>query len=163
MKLTYAWRLDGLFDADPNAVGDRLSELEATHEFLSKELIIQEGQRRGSPLYTLFEKDPDRALELLHKKQASDIFSSLVLVKNGKKTKKRAFVYVEPNAKQRKAFVSLVVALRQPTLREQIVERGMRDLDRWFDRYSSLAEFKPIRPQLAALRKGIEEELLASV
>ena len=163
MRLTYAWRIDSLFDADPNAVGNRLSELEAKHEFLTKDMIIEEGRRPSSPLYRLFERDKDRALELLNRKQAESIFSGLVLVKNGKKTKKRAFVYVEPSPRQRKAFVSLVVALRQPTLRQQVVERAVRDLDHWFERYAGLAEFKPISADVKRLRTKIEEEFLAAV
>lgn len=164
MRLGYAWRLESLYPGtDANAVGDRLSELEAEHGSLNRELILQESKYVKSPLYPFFERDATKALARLQGIQVAQMLGNLVVTKNGRKTQQRAFVYVEPSAHQRKAFVSLVVAMRTPTLREQVVERAVHDLDRWFDRYGSLREFKPIKKDLQAIRAKIEADMLAAV
>jgi hypothetical protein len=160
----YAWRNESLFPtADAQAVGDRLEALAAEHGGVTKETILAEAADRRSPLHPLIERDDAKAADLYRTKQTGSVMSQLVLVKGARKTATKAFVYVQPTPHSRKAYVPLQTAMRQSRLREQVVEQALRELSRWFDRYGSLKEMRPVKGQINDLRHAIESELLAAV
>jgi hypothetical protein len=164
MRLGYAWRIESLYPGiDANKVGARLSELETEHGALTKDLLVREAKSAKSPLHPLFERNAQTALEKWNSKEASNLIHALVVTKNGKKTRESAFVYVEMDKRNRRAYVSLVVAMRTPTLREQVVERGVKEYLRWMRQYGNLPEFRDVRATAKRLKKQIETRMLLAI
>lgn len=146
---------------DAQAIGERLEELvEKFQEHLTKEEILAEARRSHSPLHKLFDWDDVEASERWRRKQVQSMMASLVVRKKGKPTRTRAFVFVKIPKHGRSCYIPLRSALGQPELRDQITQRGTRQLERFINDFGGHPGMRRYMPLVEALRKRMMKDML---
>lgn len=148
-KAVYRWTSDLAFPkVDPQAAGERLEAIRLIcKRGLTPEVVVRDAKHKESPLHRAFEWDDSRAAQKYRLGQAGDLIRSIAVVveasKPGDGSKNmRAFVNVE--TKVGRHYTSLAVAMAEPELRKQVLQRAFRELQGWRERYEEYNELAAI-------------------
>lgn len=135
--MIYQWKPGAHQRADAQCVGERLEQIRERHDGkLRPEDVVADARHEDSPTHALFEWNDRRAAEAYRLDQARYVIRSVVVVMEERTSPMRAFVPVVHDGDDERAYTSIQVAIREPALREQVLEAARRDLESWRRRYS---------------------------
>ncbi len=111
--------------------------------------IIESGKDPHSPLHEYFEWDNEIAGEKYRKHQARHLVNHIVTVyikSEGEEIEQNAFVNVTINDKEKmqSCYVTLKEALTDKKLRQQVLEKAIREAEYWQTKYTDYNELKLI-------------------
>jgi hypothetical protein len=125
--------------------------------------VLKEARNRNSPLHSWFEWNDRVAGEAYRLAQASKLLRSIVIIPviQGKPTSaSRAFLNVKVDSDDvtRRSYVPAERVRKDARLRAQMVERALKELESWVDRYRRYDDLDglcaAIQKELVRLRKG---------
>lgn len=142
--MKYAWaegtRSGG---SDPQEVGRELDRLRQEHEgALTAEVVVRAAEKKSSPLHDMFEWDDAEAAHQYRLVQAREIIRHIVVIDNGDKTPRRA--YVQVSFDDGRAYVDTVEALKDSDLRVQVLNRARAEMESFIRRYQELEELSDV-------------------
>ena len=149
----YGWVEGARVPLDAQVAGECLEKVRlANGGQLTAEAVVSASIEPSSPLYAAFEWNNKRAANLWRLEQARYIIRSIVvsvtLTEQEERPPIRAFVNV--TADKKRHFTSISVALSDPDLRVQVLEKALSELNSFRKRYEELSE-------LAGVFKAIDE------
>lgn len=162
--MKYQFRTIQFAAIDPQEAGDHLETLIDKHkERLGYEEIVADARGARSPLHAYFEWDNSAAAEKHRMRQAQILTRSLFTKPTGKKKGTRAFVFVNhPDHDGKRVLLTMHSAMRRPEMRDQVLERAVREFENWYSRYSGYAQLRRSKTVMERLRKRLQAELLAA-
>lgn len=169
----YAFKMSGMYEnleADAQLIGEELETLiEEKNEHVTPDEIIAAARKPSSAMNKLFTWDQEDAAFKWNKKEAKQITHHLVIAKNGKATRTRAFVYVHhpEHAGGKKVLLTTRSAMSNPDTKAQLIEQAVRSLQRsltwWSSAYGGSPALRRLAKNVAALKVRAERELLQAV
>lgn len=165
----YAFRMTMHRALDAQAVGEFLDALiDERKEHVTSEEIVAAARKRDCPLHEGFTWDENDAADKWRRGEAKTLVKNLMIARNDKPTRTRAFVYVHhPEHAGKKVLLTTRSAMARPELREQIVEEAVKSLQRslsyWAAAYGSHPSMRRLAKNVDVLRKRAERELLVAV
>ncbi len=127
-------------------LGEVLEKIrEANGGELSAKLVVESATPKKSPLHRCFEWDNKTAADLYREDQARYIIRSIVIVedeKEGAIGPIRAFVSVVQDDKQ--FYTSVLYAMSDVELREQVLKKAWKELRSWRERYNEFKELAKV-------------------
>lgn len=155
--MIYRWRNGAHQKIDAQVAGERLEDLRVENDGLTARVVLDDAKSESSPLHEAFEWDDARAADEYRLEQARDLMASVTVVVHDhdeREQETRAFVVVTVN-ETRTVYTSVLVAMGDPSLRAQVIERAVRELGAWQRKYRELTEladlFRAIESQRSAL------------
>lgn len=128
---------------DAQAAGERIEALREANGQVTAEIVLDDARPKRSLLHPAFEWDDKVAAEEFRKEQARDLIRSVVLTSEVDDSPPvRAFVVVSEFGET--GYTSIGVALSEPDLRRQILQRALRELRQWESRYHELQELAKV-------------------
>lgn len=140
--MVYGWK-PGFHPAGPaQPIGERLEQLRRDHKGLTADVVVRDARPKSSVLHAAFEWDDRKAAEEHRLRQARDLIAHVVILEPETKSQDpiRAFVVVSDTDGDQ-TYTSIRVAMKDPILRAQVLQRAKRELADWRRRYSELEEF----------------------
>lgn len=144
----YRWRpgQDSRWTGDAQVIGEHLEALlEGADGRLTPDVVVEDARDKNSPLHPNFEWDDKRAATEHRRETARRLIGSLVVVEIAAKPVEvptRAFVSVQADAKR--FFTTVVTAMQEPVMRDQVLHQAWQDLQAWRKKYAGLKEFAAI-------------------
>jgi len=140
--------------ADAGKVVDKLTSIYQKHGSLTPELVYEEGKRKTSPLYSFFEHDADRALQILNLDRARRVVSDIIIDverDDGKIVPARAFMHInmpseveDDSSESIRSYVPIARVMADDDLRSNQVQRAWREFHVWRARWAFLGELDPL-------------------
>lgn len=153
--MIYRFRSGFRLDGDPQVVGEALENIRLKHRGrLRPEAVVEEAEEPGSVLHGYFEWDDTEAARKYRLHQADYLIRAVVVCpEEGERPFEpvRAFVCIEESSGVSRAFTHVCEAMRDETLRRQVLERARAELAAWRRRYAHLAEFAALFEAIDAL------------
>lgn len=148
-------------------VGHELAELEERYNSLTPKLVVNEARPEESVLHPCFEWDDAKAAETHREFQASHLIRSVAVVYPDPVTERplssRAFVNIvesgDDDTEETRRYVTTSRAMADPSMRRQLVERALRELEGAEKRYR---EFQELADIFAGARQRAGELLAAT-
>jgi hypothetical protein len=165
-KATAGAMLNSVPDLDAQQIGDHIDSLiDQSNEHIGTDEILADARRTASPTHHAFEWDENKAAERFRRKQAKSLLNQLVVAKNGKPTRTRAFVYVaHPEHDGKHVYLNVRSAMGRPEFRAQVIEQAVNALNRWLNFYGpQLGTRLRLTKDVDRLRAKIERELMATI
>lgn len=106
---------------------------------LTAEQIVREAEAKDSPLHDKFEWDDSEAAKQYRLEQARLLVRSVVIYHPDSGVQRRIFVNVV--SEQQSQYVPLEVAMKNSTLRDQVLQDAKRDAEGFIEKYEDLKEF----------------------
>jgi hypothetical protein len=138
-------------DGDAQVYGQRIEELaEENNGCVTPEIVVQDAHYKSSPLHDHFDWDDDSAAKKWRKRQARHILGHIeVVVKtNGEEENIKAFHNViVVNQKEKtssRVYSPLINVMSDKELYNQIIDKAMRELNGWRQRYKQYKELDKI-------------------
>ncbi len=151
MKYTFAAKESGpLSAAQAQVVGPELLRIEAVHQCIKPEIVVDEARSETSPLHSFFTWDDAEAAEHCRQDEARRIIRSVIIIPDPEEDAPtiRAFVSVKSVKNEDRfsgqAYVSTVTALSDERYRAQVIEAAHAELVAWKNRYKALKEFAKV-------------------
>jgi hypothetical protein len=159
--MEYAWKkgFPWASKADPEQVAIRIKELASGGKYPKPSDVLDDGRNPTSPQHNIFEWDDSVAAENYRLKQAGDILRAIVIVRNDTKEPKkpiRAFVHVEPPGEKEMAYVDITVAMKDESMRRQVLESALKELEVWKETYQGYVEFMPVITAIGLVRDSLQ-------
>lgn len=137
---------------DATTVGLELNTLAQRNKGrLTSTVVLAAAKNVESPLHGLFLWDDTKAAMMYRKEQAKDIARNIILVRSerpqGDAENKPLFSSVtvhHSNGATHPGFITTNQTRRAPEYRDQIVDKALRELRDWYDRYWDLPEIKEL-------------------
>lgn len=142
-KPEYVWRKGRHLKADPQAAGEEIARLRKLHgEALTTAHIVEAAQNPASPLHDCFEWDDAEAARKYRQQQARYLLSSiLVVVKQAGGPTRYEITNVNVRTEDGvRAYVPTSSVVGNPSYREQVLTRALRDFDSWRARYAHVSK-----------------------
>ena len=130
---------------------------------LTAETVLEEAQKTSSPLHSLFEWDNTKAAREWRLQQARVIIN-YVKVKVGEKIYSEyesVNVHViddDGNISTKRVYKPYMEIRRNPELRQQMIERSLRELKYWEEQNEKYEEFKPIINTAQIVRRRLKKK-----
>jgi hypothetical protein len=143
--LNYLWKQGARQKLSAQVVGEELERIRVEDGGLvTPERVVDEATDPESPLHDGFEWDDRKGAVEYRLVQARQMLRSCVIAPESSMGASvaptiRAFVVV--NANDSKGYTSISAAMSEKETRDQVVQRAMRELRQWRERYRDLAEF----------------------
>jgi hypothetical protein len=139
--------------------GEHLADLAARNDDqLEPVVVVTDARRRSSPLHDYFEWDEKVAAHEYHLVQARNLIRSVevVIKREGKEVQVRAFhsVVIKRNDHTERAYAPVERVMSEPELRAQVIDRALRELESWQERYS---KYKELGAVFSAIRTARED------
>jgi len=168
-KMVYAWR-EGrsaspyLSNVSPQVVGEELEKVrEQGGGMIFPRAVIDHARPSDSPLHSCFEWNDTEAAEKFRIVQARGVIKSVEIVEiQGKplpspivanvSVTRRAVVPGDPRIRY---YESTPLALQDPELRDQVLQKALRELESWRERYDAFTEFSLVFGSIEAIQKKI--------
>lgn len=174
-RTVYEWSVRGLFKGvHPQVAGERIEQLRVKGR-LTPSAIVEDARSPKSPLHRCFQWDDSKAAEKWRLQQARLIVSHLVIkVKIGRRVKPattRAFVSIqrpEPLPKkgaqstakapreQNREYVTVRAALKDETMRTQVLRAALREIESWRTKYRDLKELTRVFAAMDEVERKLE-------
>ena len=150
--MVYSWKCYG-YAVDANVVGKEFEAIEKRYGAITSENVLASAKSEDSPIHDVFEWDDSVAAHQYRLTQASKLICNLAIEPDRveKPVKVRAYMEVSDNA--RGTFINTETAFKNPDTRNIVLERALRELKAYRDKYQNLTE-------LAGLF-GVIDEVLA--
>jgi hypothetical protein len=155
----YQWRSGARIPVEAQAAGEEIEHLrKKANGALTPAFVVDAARDVRHTLHPAFEWNDSEAAERYREEQARHLIGALVVtVKPAGVTRQvRAFVSVHQNEQQ--GYTSLPVAMSDAELRQQVIERALRELEQWRERYQGYVEladvFAAIETAAQACGKG---------
>lgn len=140
----YKWKPFVSVGVDAQVAGEELERLVDEHGGnITPQIVVIAATKKRSPLHPAFEWDDKEAARKHREDQARYLLRSIVVVTNegapeDEEVKTiRAFVHLQSE----EAYVTIVRALSDSELRQELVGRAWKELNDWTKRYEELQEF----------------------
>ena len=158
--MEYAWKkgFPWASRADPEQVAARIKELSRGGKHPTPWDVLEDGRNEASPQHPIFEWDDSIAAENFRVRQAGDILRAIVIVRSDTTEYKkpiRAFVHVEPPGESEMAYVDITVAMKDESMRRQVLESALKELESWKETYQGYVEFMPVITAIGQVREKI--------
>lgn len=145
---------------DIQAEGTFLEALREKDGLIDRYSVTDAARDSSSPIHCEFEWDDEVAAEEWRFEQAAYLIRSICVVREAMPDREpqivRAFVSVSGET-NRHAFTSIVVALSDPDLRRQVLERALRELEAWQHKYEQLEELAELFSVVRGVQSKIKE------
>ena len=142
--MIYQWKADARYSIGADIAADRLSKIRKKHGGITPRAVVDDAVNPKSPLHPCFEWSDDKAADAHRLWQARKLIGSIVV----------AEVHDEPLNQETRAFVHITaespryepieIAMRDETMRDEILDRAWREIKIWQQRYSAYQEFVEI-------------------
>lgn len=153
--MIYQFRNGFHVNGDPQVVGETLEHLRLRHGgTLRPESVVQAAQEPDSALHRYFEWNDTEAARKYRLHQADYLIRAVVVCPEEDERPfepVRAFVCIEESPGAARVFTHVCEAMRDDSLRQQVLERARSELAAWRRRYAHLAEFAAIFDAIDAL------------
>lgn len=157
--MAYRWRFGSQYHIPIDPVVAELKRIEQERG-ITVGAFLEEAQHENSVLHPMIDWDDSIAGSQWRARQAAEIIRSVVLVNETPtgSSETRAFVNVrvelEDETKEAR-FVSIETALAQPTTRQQVLARALKEAEAWQRRYEHLEELASARMGISASRRRV--------
>lgn len=171
-KTRYAFKMAEMYEhleLDAQMVGEELEALiEERNEHVTTDEIIAAARKPTSAMHNAMTWDQESAAGKWNNKEARQLTRHLVIEKNGKASKTRAFVYINhPEHHGKRVLLTTRSAMARPEMREQVIEQAVRSLQRsltfWGHAYGGNASLRALAKDVNRLKQRAERELLQAV
>lgn len=153
--MVYRFRSGFRVNGDPQVVGETLENIRLKHDGrLRPEAVVQAAGEPDSVLHSYFEWNDTEAARKYRLHQADYLIRAVVVCpEEGERPFEpvRAFVCIEESPGAPRAFTHVCEAMRDETLRQQVLERARAELAAWRRRYAHLEEFAALFEAIDAL------------
>lgn len=171
-KMVFEWRRSGgggvnLAGHDPQVVGDELERLkQANGGKLFPSDVVEAAHSETSPLHAFFEWDDSDAARKYRLAQARSVLKVTVISKVGSRQLAEPvsqFVNVSkrdisedgrPGGVVR-YYESTPVAMADPDLHDQVIQKALREIDSWQKRYRAYEEFDCVFTSISHTKKKL--------
>lgn len=124
-------------------IANILKRLEKKHGELTAEIVLAEARSNKSELHSHFQWDNAYAAHQHRLWQARQLIAQVrVIYIRGDDTPNSVRAFVNVNRGQ--GYISTVKVMTHEAIREQFIEQGRQELQRWRDRYESFIEFADV-------------------
>lgn len=152
--MVYQWK--GGFPnrgVDAQVVGERIEHLRNAHGGnVTPQLVVEDAADASAPTHPLFEWDDAKAANQHRMEQARSMLRNIVVTIEQRPTAPvRAFVCVQASGDEEKSYTSVVAAMEDPELRQQVLARAKAEIVQWRKRYDALEEFAHLFEQIDQL------------
>lgn len=121
-------------------IAEILSGLEKKHGKLTADIVLEEAGNKTSVLHSQFNWDDAAAAHQHRLWQAHQLIAKVrVIYIRGDETQNSVRAYVCLN--HGKGYISTAKVMSDEAMREQFIEQGKAELERWRQRYESFVEF----------------------
>jgi len=154
-KYNYEYRDGWHPSVDANTVGSVIEEIEDRNGSITSELFLEASRAEDSPTHGVFEWDDNAAAEKYRLHQAAKTICSIRVVIRASPEQepkpRRAFVNIVPADESKRAqYVNVCDALANEETRRVVLQRAIKELKSFQDKYENLSE-------LAGVIKAIKE------
>lgn len=140
-------------NVDANTVGEALERIEAEHGVVTSELFLEESRPENAPTHDVFEWDDSAAAEKYRLHQSSMTINNLrVVIRNDSVQEGQRKAFVNISVEQKANYLNVVDALSKPETREIVLERAVRELEQFKNKYDSLSELAAIFTAIEAVK-----------
>lgn len=166
-EMVYDFKTGAHFRAgfDKKAGAFRLASILERDGSLELPAIIEDGLDPGSPLHPEFVVSPDEAVAAFHERTADYLRRQFIVIQTNDAGERREFRAVVPvyTAKDadRRSYVSLITAMSDEDLREQILWAALKDLIAIRQKYRDLRELERVFTAIDATAKKFRKETAA--
>jgi len=129
---------------------------------LTPSLVIEEARKKSSPIHNYFEWDKDKAQEKYLLYQARQLINSIEVVVsfNGEEKEIRRYLNVtqqnETDEEPERVYAVTEKVLSDSELRNQVLERAIREVEYWKEKYKTYKELSPIFTAIENTKKKIK-------
>ena len=140
---SYTWKPGVNIKIKAHVAAKRLEKIRKKQKgkTLTPDVVVADAESVSSPLHRVFEWSDRKAGAMYRLDQARYLIRSIVVEYEGRPAV-RAFVSIVVDHEP--SYTTIELAINEPVLREQIIERAKRELESWRQRYSDLVEFAGI-------------------
>lgn len=144
-------------DEEAQKIGPELEQIEERHGKLTPDVILAEARKKKSYLHRFFDWSDSLAAEKWRKHQARQLISHVRVVIVDDNGPRKAWENVrvkimateseereEKKQEEERNYVSVEAIEKDEYLREQVVKRGIKELETWLEKYKHYEELKPL-------------------
>lgn len=147
--MVYQWKTIAGIKADPQAAGAQFKELEGTVG-LTAENVLEANRAENAPLHDEFEWNDGIAAEKYRVQQAGQLIRMLCVKADGTEhigASVRAFFKTADS----QPYESIEVILSNPDKHAELLDRALRELTAFRNKYIALTELQPLFESIAEL------------
>ena len=133
--MTSAWKVDGLYNADPNEVRGELDTL--GDEFTLQD-VVDLARDENTSLHRCFEWDDTIAAEKYRVQQAGTVVRMLVYVDEKKEEKTSVRIFYKTD--ERKVYAPTRLIVQDKDEYQKLLDRAMNELRMFKEKYKMLKE-----------------------
>ena len=144
---TYRWKPGASVKIDAQTAGEELERIRIRHNGrLTQEIVLNEAQKKGSPLHKHFDWSDALAAKRWRLDQAAYLIRSIEVFVTSARKKEPVAIRAMVNVirEDDRSYTSVQDALADPELRAQVVAQAWRELEQWRKRHAELVEFAKV-------------------
>ena len=164
MKKTYKARKGSQFSQENAQIyGEFLDKIaKEKNGTVKPQDVVEKSKKKYSPLHDYFDWDDDSAGEKYRLHQARNLINSIIVVVkyDHKEKEQRAFYSVNetPNEEDvNKVYVTMERVMTEPELRKQVLDRGLKEVEYWQQRYADYNELSKIFIAIKITKKKLKK------
>lgn len=143
--MIYKWSRGGVAGVNPQAAGEELERIRVTNNGrLEPEDVVEVARDEANPLHPAFEWDDVLAAEAYRVDQARYVIRSIEVVVEPEQSPKPVRAFVSVVRGEDRSYTSVVHAMSDPALRQQILTAAMKEMEAWRTRYAELVELADV-------------------
>lgn len=144
-RIVYGWKEARGFKVSAQIVGEELEAIEQKHGEVTPKIIVDQARPIASPLHSFFEWNDRDAAEHYRHDQARNLVSCIVVkAYDGEETRTPTRAFVSVSDVDGRSYMGIATAMSDKDVREQLLERGRREIIEWRERYRALQEFSKV-------------------
>jgi len=152
--MDYVWKAGSFLNADVQKVGKKLEETrEQNGGVLTPSVVVKAAKPKKSPLHDCFEWDDSKAAQQYREDQARYVLRHIAVVydidSTGNQKTVRAFVNIMDD--ENRVYQNILVAMQNVDMRQQILNRALRELGQFRERYHELEELAQVHAAIDAV------------
>ena len=141
--MIYVWKAASYLKADAQDIGETLEKTRVKNGgLLTPQLVVRAAKPKKSPLHECFEWNDVKAAELYREDRARYVLRHIAVVyadeAAGEQRTVRAFISIKDDGER--IYQSTLVAMQSVDLRQQILDRALRELEQFRGRYHEFEE-----------------------
>ena len=156
-KMIYKWKRN--FPANAQATGEFLDSIARRDGGIFPAVVVSESRDKDAVLHKCFEWDDDIAAEKYREGQARSLIKNLITINvvRGEEKSVPSFVsvtVVQEDDEDGRRYVSIETAMNNSTMREQVLQDAMRELNSFRKKYNELQELSSIFREIERLMEN---------
>jgi len=156
----YKWKPKSMIPVDADVAGNQLETIrQRNNDRLTPAAVVDDARPKSSPLHPAFEWRDKIAAKKYREDQARHMIRSIVVVPqivDGGEQRDPIRAFVSVTRDEDTAYTSIVHAMSESELRDQIVQRAWRELLSWRQRYHEYEELASICRQIDKTAPKVE-------